>query len=309
MTNTAPESLVQLFSDKRALLRQQLAEKPGIDQAAGILRNFILGLFTEYSQREKDEQRVAIIQGLAGSVAEAAQLLLGASKSTVWETPSNKLVDLLPAAPEKDHSRWVLPLIRLLVTAGLSLWLYFAFTDTLARILAIAAFGVVLALQVVEFTRALLQKRKRRNEGDLTPPMTRRIVIEVDPDTLILKLRDLLLQADRTIDQIAYAQAQANRSSGATLPDSVLDFLQELAAAHALEDKDYAALLAKKVATLLQPFGISMQVSFEGANQNMFDVEPNLEADQRRTLLSKPAFVKEGEVIRRGVVLVPRSIR
>ena len=118
MTNTAPESLVQLFSDKRALLRQQLAEKPGIDQAAGILRNFILSLFTEYSRREKDEQRVAIIQSLAGSVAEAAQLLLGASKSTVWETPSNKVVDLLPAAPERDHSRWVLPLIRLLVTAG-----------------------------------------------------------------------------------------------------------------------------------------------------------------------------------------------
>ena len=86
-------------------------------------------------------------------------------------------------------------------------------------------------------------------------------------------------------------------------------FCKSLQRAHALEDKDYAALLAKKVATLLQPLGISMQVSFEGANQSMFDVEPNLEADQRRILLSKPAFVKEGEVIRRGVVLVPRNIR
>ncbi len=312
MSNDAPESLVRLFGEKRALLRRQLAEKPAVDLAPGILRNFILSLFAEYGQHEKDERRIAIVQSLAGCVAEASQLLLGASKSTVWETQAYTNADRLPQETVKNPGGWLLPLIRVVVTAGLCLWLYLSFSGALEHILTIAAFVVVLATQIIELVLSYLAGRKRRSQRDdapRTPQKTQRIVIEVDPDTVILKLRDLLLQADRTIDQLSYAQSQMHDPSDVTLPDTLLDYMHELAAAHVVADKEYAALLSKKVAALLLPFGISMLTAFDGANQSMFDVEPNLEAGQTRVMLSKPAFIKNGEVIRRGVVLVPQSIR
>ena len=312
MTSVESESLVQLFGGKRVLLRQQLAEKPAVDLAPAILRNFILALFAEYGQHSQDERRVVIAQSLAGCVAEASQLLLGASKSTVWETQAYTGADMLPQERVKNPERWLLPLIRVVVTAGLSLWLYLSFSGTLEHVVTIAAFVVVLATQIVELVLSYLQGRKRRSQRDeatRTPQKTQRIVIEVDPDTVILKLRDLLLQADRTIDQISYAQSQMHDPSDVTLPDTLLDYMHELAAAQVLEDKEYAALLSKKVAALLLPFGISMLTAFDGANQSKFDVEPNLEIGQTRVMLSKPAFIKNGEVIRRGVVLVPQSIR
>ena len=312
MSNTESESLVQLFGGKRVLLRRQLAEKPAVDLAPAILRNFILALFAEYGQHNQDERRIAIVQSLAGCVAEASQLLLGASKSTVWETQASTGADMLPRETVKNPGQWLLPLIRVIVTAGLSLWLYLSFSGTLEHVVTIAAFVVVLATQIVELVLFYLQGRKRRSQRDeatRTPQKTQRIVIEVDPDTVILKLRDLLLQADRTIDQISYAQSQMHDPSDVTLPDTLLDYMHELAAAQVLEDKEYAALLSKKVAALLLPFGITMLTAFDGANQSKFDVEPNLETGQTRVILSKPAFIKNGEVIRRGVVLVPQSIR
>jgi hypothetical protein len=312
MSNTESESLVQLFGGKRVLLRQQLAEKPAVDLAPAILRNFILALFAEYGQHSQDERRIAIVQSLAGCVAEASQLLLGASKSTVWETQAYTGADMLPQETVKNPGQWLLPLIRIVVTAGLSLWLYLSFSGTLEHVVTIAAFVVVLATQIVELVLSYLQGRKRRSQRDeatRAPQKTQRIVIEVDPDTVILKLRDLLLQADRTIDQISYAQSQMHDPSDVILPDTLLDYMHELAAAQVLEDKEYAALLSKKVAALLLPFGITMLTAFNGANQSKFDVEPNLETGQTRVMLSKPAFIKNGEVIRRGVVLVPQSIR
>jgi hypothetical protein len=166
------------------------------------------------------------------------------------------------------------------------------------------------AAQALELTWPWLAKWLGRSSRTIAIAAAKRdpsrLSIEIAPDIAAMKLRDVLLAADHAIDQ-AGTSPLLQAPSQKALPAPMLDYLQELAAAHTAREPEYAALLAKQAAGQLLPLGITLLTHFEGPNRAHFDVAPSLDKTQTQPRLIKPALMQGDVVLRRGEISVPMT--
>jgi hypothetical protein len=120
----------------------------------------------------------------------------------------------------------------------------------------------------------------------------------------MLRLRDLLAAADRVLDQ-AVAQAERPALAAPGVPDTLLDFLQELSSARLTNDPQYAYVLARRVPSILAAFDITLLDTPDDAQRNRFALVSSLDdADTNTTgpRVVKPALVQGDVTVRRGEI-------
>jgi|GEM_PF-6530305 len=306
--------ITQLFDERRSALRQRLMAHPQSSQAEAALRTFTDQLFLDFRQASpaltaKDGTQLNLV---ADSLKGGLQLMLTANKATFWQPVASGISQSLPT---RVNIIWWTKILRIIAAVALTIWLFALYQDPVARVLAGLALAVVLGAEVLDWLLPTLKLREQRKaqyaQADSnaimnTRPQTR-VEVELDVDTALLRYRDVLALADRAV-RLTTAALPAAPSPESSVPDAVLDFLQELASAHTTTDARYAAILAAKVAGLLVPYDIEVLTNFEGAAQKNFSLVRNIEDEKAtRPQLIKPAFVAQGKLLRRGEVAMPAA--
>ena len=313
MNSNATTRITQLFDERRNTLRQRLLARPQAGQAEAVLRTFTDQLFLDFRQANpaltsKDGTQLNL---LADSMKGGLQLMLTANKATFWQPVTS--ASSMQLAPNIQITWWT-KLLRVIAVAALTAWLFALYSGTFERVLAGLALAVVLVAEALDWLLPTLKLREQRKaqyaqlnaaEPMNTRPQTR-VEVELDVDTALLRYRDVLALADRAVRPITAALPAASPES--SVPDAVLDFLQELASAHTTTDARYAAVLAAKVAGLLVPYDIEVLTNFEGVAQKNFSLVRNVDDEKAtRPQLIKPAFVAQGKLLRRGEVAMPAA--
>lgn len=300
-------SLIDLFSDKRHVLKKQLESETSVESVVKALQNFIGLLFVELRQTEKDDQRVRLMQGLADCLTKATELILSVNEPTIW-TVKSVASRPVPRISSIVHLLPLIPALRLLSTAVLSLLLFILADLALEKILilvfliTIVVFHVIEIVPMIRYPKAyqVIQNAIKSNTSDHI-----RATLSVETEIMLRKLRDTFLQADRLLEQ---AEPAHYSNLECLVPDTIIDYLQDIASAHLTGDRDYLDLLSAKVVDLLLPFGIMADMNSDGVNQSHFDAAPSLDMPQAKSIVSRPVFVSESSgVLRRGEIRVPMN--
>jgi hypothetical protein len=224
-------------------------------------------------------------------------LLTAANKVTVWRADALGPID--DPTARIPAPLWWPPLVRLIVVVLLCGWLFVTYQGTPERVLIGAALGVVV---VMELIGVLVPTRRRARPAISYPPPPTRATVEVDVDVLVLRLRDVLVMVDKLLDQ---ATAERPAEPGLPIPDTLLDYLQELSAAHLTNDAGYALALARRVPSLLVPFDITLLT--DAAQRNRFALVSSLDEQGDAPRVIRPALLRGNVTLRRGEIEIPRG--
>lgn len=305
-------SLVSLFDNRRDCLRQQVADDSRVSAAARTLQDFVDSLFVDFLQQQESSPPNAKLVGLFRETTKRAlELLTSADHALLLQElpPTQAVHEAIAEADIGRRSLWWLPLTRIGIIALIACWIFLMFHAGTEEIFIMIALIALVVLEVVgaihaRFRRATAVQKRAPTKASM-PSI--HATAQVNVDKALVKLRDLLLYVDRILER-AEQEWPANTTEN-EIPDSILDYLHELASAASTNDSKFALERSQHMAGILVPFDILIETEFD-ANQktNRFQVikAPPGENIKMPTLI-KPAFVRDAHTLRRGEVWIPRE--
>ncbi len=175
------------------------------------------------------------------------------------------------------------------------------------------AFGTIIGVTVGVVAQSTLGK-----DTDISvEPERHKPELRIDINALLSNLQKAFEAIDRAVD--AYDTEEKPQKPGLEDYPDLLEFLQDLME-DALDEKAELPTTTRKrigqVPMILRHYGIDAQVYQPGEEQtseidpwSKFDFEPSLDPEIRDYVTLKPAFVKGGQVLKRGRVIEPASSR
>ena len=126
-------------------------------------------------------------------------------------------------------------------------------------------------------------------------------VLKIDPEATVAALAELMAAADVCVSDLALLDASAPRSRlTGTADDATLDLLVALMEAKATGRGDVALASLAQAEQYLSALGVS-PVWYSKEDAALFDLLPT--TGEARTI--RPALVKDGRPLRRGVAVIP----
>lgn len=266
------------FSHREAELLEQLAGAQEIEQAIAACSMALEQTACELAQDEQDEHARQRQQAVMALARRAPQLLRAAAAR------GELVVSGEQAAPAQSRQE---RLRRGARAAGAFL------LAALAVYELIGGHAMFAALQLAG--GALLLAAGKSDQAAV--PCQARGIPCVDADAAVRMLRGLCQAADVCVSDLALLEKDAGtaRLTG-TADDAMLDLLTALMEAKASGRSELAMRSLSQAEQYLHGLGIEL-IAYDAAHARLFDVLPTM--GEARTI--RPAMMKDGKVLRRGV--------
>lgn len=268
------------FGHREDALREQLTRAQSMQQAIAACSMALEQMACEMAQDEQDEHARQRQQAILAVVRQAPLLLQGAHATG----------ELVVRDESKVRSTWS-KIMRGLQIGGVALLAVLAIVDYVqgrATMAMAQAAGVVL-LAVGSIRTSAVDER-----------MQARAVVDVDVPALLMQMRKLCQAVDVCVGDLALLDIPAStaRLSG-TADEATLDLLVSLLEAKASGRQDAAMRSLSLAQEYLHMLGVEV-VEYAPEQAALFDALPTVGAS--RTV--RPALLKDGKVLRRGVAAV-----
>lgn len=268
------------FEHREDALREQLTRAQSMQQAIAACSMALEQMACEMAQDEQDEHARQRQQAILAVVRQAPLLLQGAHATG----------ELVVRNEPKARSTWS-KIMRGLQMGGVALLAVLAIVDYVqgrATMAMAQAAGVVL-LAVGSIRTSAVDER-----------MQARAVVDVDVPALLMQMRKLCQAVDVCVGDLALLDVPAStaRLSG-TADEATLDLLVSLLEAKASGRQDAAMRSLSLAQEYLHMLGVEV-VEYAPEQAALFDALPTVGAS--RTV--RPALLKDGKVLRRGVAAV-----
>ena len=268
------------FSHREAELLEQLAGAQEIDQAIAACSMALEQTACELAQDEQDEHARQRQQAVMALARRAPQLLHAAAAR------GELVVSGEQAAPAQSRQE---KLRRGARAAGAFL---------LAALAVYELIGGHAMFAVLQLAGGALLLAAGKGEQAAVPCQARGIPC-VDAEAAVRMLRGLCQAADVCVSDLALLDKDAGmaRLTG-TADDAMLDLLTALMEAKASGRSELAMRSLSQAEQYLHALGIEL-IAYDAAHAQLFDVLPTM--GDARTI--RPARVKDGRVLRRGVAV------
>lgn len=268
------------FEHREDALREQLTRAQSMQQVIAACSMALEQMACEMAQDEQDEHARQRQQAILAVVRQAPLLLQGAHATG----------ELVVRDESKVRSTWS-KIMRGLQMGGVALLAVLAIVDYVqgrATMAMAQAAGVVL-LAVGSIRTSAVDER-----------MQARAVVDVDVPALLMQMRKLCQAVDVCVGDLALLDVPAStaRLSG-TADEATLDLLVSLLEAKASGRQDAAMRSLSLAQEYLHMLGVEV-VEYAPEQAALFDALPTVGAS--RTV--RPALLKDGKVLRRGVAAV-----
>lgn len=266
------------FSHREAELLEQLAGAQEIDQAIAACSMALEQTACELAQDEQDEHARQRQQAVMALARRAPQLLHAAAAR------GELVVSGEQAAPAQSRQE---KLRRGARAAGAFL---------LAALAVYELLGGHAMFAVLQLAGGALLLAAGKGEQAAVPCQARGIPC-VDAEAAVRMLRGLCQAADVCVSDLALLDKDAGmaRLTG-TADDAMLDLLTALMEAKASGRSELAMRSLSQAEQYLHALGIEL-IAYDAAHAQLFDVLPTM--GEARTI--RPAMMKDGKVLRRGV--------
>ena len=266
------------FSHREAELLEQLAGAQEIEQAIAACSMALEQTACELAQDEQDEHARQRQQAVMALARRAPQLLRAASAR------GELVVSGEQAAPAQSRQE---KLRRGARAAGAFL---------LAALAVYELIGGHAMFAALQLAGGALLLAAGKSEQAAVPCQARGIPC-VDADAAVRMLRGLCQAADVCVSDLALLDKDAGmaRLTG-TADDAMLDLLTALMEAKASGRSELAMRSLSQAEQYLHGLGIEL-IAYDAAHAQLFDVLPTM--GEARTI--RPAMMKDGKVLRRGV--------
>lgn len=262
------------FSHREAELRAQLEQAQDIEQAIAACNLALTQTACELAQDEQDEHARQRQQAVLALARRAPQMLRAADAR-------GELV--VAQAPAKERQS---PLRQGTRAAGVFL---------LAALAVYEVIGGHAMFAVMQLAAGALLLATGKSEP--AAPCQARAVPCVAAETAVRMMRELCQAADVCVSDLALLdQAAGGGHLSGTADDAMLDLLTALMEANASGRAELAMRSLSQAEQMLHGMGIEL-IAYDAAHAQLFDVLPTM--GEARTI--RPALVKDGKVLRRGV--------
>lgn len=267
------------FSHREAELLEQLAGAQEIDQAIAACSMALEQTACELAQDEQDEHARQRQQAVMALARRAPQLLHAAAAR------GELVVSGEQAAPAQSRQE---KLRRGARAAGAFL---------LAALAVYELIGGHAMFAVLQLAGGALLLAAGKGEQAAVPCQARGIPY-VDAEAAVRMLRGLCQAADVCVSDLALLDKDAGMAHlTGTADDAMLDLLTALMEAKASGRSELAMRSLSQAEQYLHGLGIEL-IAYDAAHAQLFDVLPTM--GEARTI--RPAMMKDGKVLRRGVV-------
>lgn len=266
------------FSHREAELLEQLAGAQEIDQAIAACSMALEQTACELAQDEQDEHARQRQQAVMALARRAPQLLHAAAAR------GELVVSGEQAAPAQSRQE---KLRRGARAAGAFL---------LAALAVYELIGGHAVFAVLQLAGGALLLAAGKGEQAAVPCQARGIPY-VDAEAAVRMLRGLCQAADVCVSDLALLDKDAGMAHlTGTADDAMLDLLTALMEAKASGRSELAMRSLSQAEQYLHALGIEL-IAYDAAHAQLFDVLPTM--GEARTI--RPAMMKDGKVLRRGV--------
>ena len=266
------------FSHREAELLEQLAGAQEIDQAIAACSMALEQTACELAQDEQDEHARQRQQAVMALARRAPQLLHAAAAR------GELVVSGEQAAPAQSRQE---KLRRGARAAGAFL---------LAALAVYELIGGHAVFAVLQLAGGALLLAAGKGEQAAVPCQARGIPC-VDAEAAVRMLRGLCQAADVCVSDLALLDKDAGMAHlTGTADDAMLDLLTALMEAKASGRNELAMRSLSQAEQYLHGLGIEL-IAYDAAHAQVFDVLPTM--GEARTI--RPAMMKDGKVLRRGV--------
>ena len=266
------------FSHREAELLEQLAGAQEIDQAIAACSMALEQTACELAQDEQDEHARQRQQAVMALARRAPQLLHAAAAR------GELVVSGEQAAPAQSRQE---KLRRGARAAGAFL---------LAALAVYELIGGHAMFAVLQLAGGALLLAAGKGEQAAVPCQARGIPY-VDAEAAVRMLRGLCQAADVCVSDLALLDKDAGMAHlTGTADDAMLDLLTALMEAKASGRNELAMRSLSQAEQYLHALGIEL-IAYDAAHAQVFDVLPTM--GEARTI--RPAMMKDGKVLRRGV--------
>ena len=266
------------FSHREAELLEQLAGAQEIDQAIAACSMALEQTACELAQDEQDEHARQRQQAVMALARRAPQLLHAAAAR------GELVVSGEQAAPAQSRQE---KLRRGARAAGAFL---------LAALAVYELIGGHAVFAVLQLAGGALLLAAGKGEQAAVPCQARGIPC-VDAEAAVRMLRGLCQAADVCVSDLALLDKDAGMAHlTGTADDAMLDLLTALMEAKASGRSELAMRSLSQAEQYLHGLGIEL-IAYDAAHAQLFDVLPTM--GEARTI--RPAMMKDGKVLRRGV--------
>ena len=266
------------FSHREAELLEQLAGAQEIDQAIAACSMALEQTACELAQDEQDEHARQRQQAVMALARRAPQLLHAAAAR------GELVVSGEQAAPAQSRQE---KLRRGARAAGAFL---------LAALAVYELIGGHAVFAVLQLAGGALLLAAGKGEQAAVPCQARGIPC-VDAEAAVRMLRGLCQAADVCVSDLALLDKDAGMAHlTGTADDAMLDLLTALMEAKASGRSELAMRSLSQAEQYLHGLGIEL-IAYDAAHAQVFDVLPTM--GEARTI--RPAMMKDGKVLRRGV--------
>ena len=266
------------FSHREAELLEQLAGAQEIDQAIAACSMALEQTACELAQDEQDEHARQRQQAVMALARRAPQLLHAAAAR------GELVVSGEQAAPAQSRQE---KLRRGARAAGAFL---------LAALAVYELIGGHAMFAVLQLSGGALLLAAGKGEQAAVPCQARGIPC-VDAEAAVRMLRGLCQAADVCVSDLVLLDKDAGMAHlTGTADDAMLDLLTALMEAKASGRSELAMRSLSQAEQYLHGLGIEL-IAYDAAHAQLFDVLPTM--GEARTI--RPAMMKDGKVLRRGV--------
>lgn len=297
-------TLLELFDKEQSQIRQRISENPNSEKVVEVVKDFLDSLFVAYrteKDRDPDQKRLStcIVDLLKASIST----LVAASETEIWRRNESNHSEANSITSNRFNLLLRVFQILLAVIALVLLYVERSFIYL----------GLVIGLVVIEIVRAVLSELKARSyykdfQKKLenvreTESKLLKAAVHVNTDTLINKLADSVLAADKVLEEVLTIKKPAN-DNGLENDSAMLEFFQDLLRARDRKNSEFALLKTELIPHLLDRYGIQVE-KFSGDNEHYFEFQENLNPNNTTYQTLKSAFVKGKRLIKRGLVEEP----
>jgi len=291
------KTLFTLFGKERKELQTEIDQATSPEQVVRLVQNRLDDLKTNYiGDLSVAQARLALffIETLRQSVA---------TLSAANEQKSN-LVRKQTISQAIHPNSLILKLLQLLICVGVLVSLF-----SLTRSAPLAWMAILLMCLLVGLEVAVqLDKDNYENTSSSTPIEALQSVVRVDSQVLLDNIADALNTIDRAVAQAEEVKKPLSSTDGIEEMPELLNFIQMLIGASALENPDMTLELSKLIPQILMAQGIRVQSyrpNDERSSRDYFSFEPPIDQSAKEYVTLTPALLKGEQVLRKGRVIEP----
>lgn len=290
------KTLFTLFGKERKELQTEIDQATSPEQVVRLVQNRLDDLKTNYiGDLSVAQARLALffIDTLRQSVA---------TLSAANEQKSD-LVRKQTISQAIHPNSLILKLLQLLICVGVLVSLF-----SLTRSAPLAWMAILLMSLLVGLEVAVQLDKDNYAPSSSTPIEGLQSVVRVDSQVLLDNIADALNTIDRAVAQAEEVKKPLSSTDGIEEMPELLNFIQMLIGASALENPDMTLELSKLIPQILMAQGIRVQSyrpNDERSSRDYFSFEPPIDQSAKEYVTLTPALLKGEQVLRKGRVIEP----